>query len=91
MASLSQVKNIKAKYQILAKILKNIKAKYSPKWPTMSIALWGSWQMGSKLVNFDQIFLCGYWPKSFKILHRAPQTPKKKHKKQQYLTQIFDK
>ena len=36
--------------------------------------------MGSKVVKFDQLFLCGYWPESSKILHWTPQTPKKRMK-----------
>ena len=38
-------------------------------------ALWGSWKMGSKVANFDKLFLCQFWSKISKILHIAPLTP----------------
>ena len=38
-------------------------------------ALWGSWKMGSKRANFDNLFLCQFWSKISKILHIAPLTP----------------
>ena len=36
-----------------------------------------SWKIGSKVVNFDNLFLRGYWPKSSQILHIASSTPHK--------------
>ena len=30
----------------------------------ISNALWGSWKTGSKVVNFDKLFLRGFWPNS---------------------------
>ena len=41
---------------------------------------------GSKVVNFDESFLCGFWPKIYQIWHRAASTPPKPKQ-----TQIFYK
>ena len=42
-----------------------------------NIALWGSLKTGPKVVNFDESFLCGFWPKIYQIWHRAASTPPK--------------
>ena len=36
---------------------------------------WGSLKMGSKVANFDKLFLWQFWSKNSKILHIAPLTP----------------
>ena len=51
-------------------------------------ALWGSWKTGSKVVNFDKLFLRGIWPKISQILHRAALTPPKP-KYMQILTNVY--
>ena len=50
-------------------------------------ALCRSWKTGSKEVNFDKLFLRGFWPQISQILHRAALTPQKS-KSMQILTNI---
>ena len=57
--------------------------------PRQYNALWGIWTLGSKVVNFENLFLHGFWPKSERdILRWHPQIAKKKHSK--YENFVFD-